>query len=87
MDFDIYTRMALLAAGLLLILLVNVDMTYIISKLIFWKKSSQASDKDFLTIINLWYQLKNMCDKNEYLEASEKLNEVFPLLNKAQNNE
>lgn len=87
MDFDIYTRMALLVAGLLLILLVNVDMTYVISKLIFWKKSPQTSDKDFLTIINLWYQLKNMCDKNEYLEASEKLNEVFPLLNKAQNNE
>jgi hypothetical protein len=88
MEFDIYTRIGLLVAGLLLILFVNVDFTYLVSKLVFWKKSPVVnSDKDFMIIVNLWHQLKSMCDKNNYVEASNKLNEVFPLLNKDGNNE
>jgi hypothetical protein len=88
MELEIYTRMGLLLAGLLLILFVNVDFTYLVSKLVFWKKSPVLNnDKDFMTIVNLWYQLKSMCDKNNYVEASNKLNEVFPLLNKGHENE
>lgn len=86
MDTNTYTRMAFLLAGLLIVLFANLDLTYVLSKILFWKKPMN-SDKDFLTIINLWHQLRNMCDKNEYKEAVEKLNEVFPLLNKGKNDE
>jgi hypothetical protein len=35
-----------------------------------------------LEIVSLWYQLKNKCDEYHLTVASEKLDEVFPLLNK-----
>ena len=37
--------------------------------------------KDFLEIVGLWYQLKSRCDQFNLKIASEKLDEVFPLLN------
>jgi hypothetical protein len=32
-------------------------------------------------MINLWYKLKESCVKNNFDAASDKLDEVFPLLN------
>jgi hypothetical protein len=83
MELDTYTRIGLLVTGLLLLLAINLDWTYWISKLIFWKKNTivTTSEKDFLTMINLWYKLKEMCVNNGFTSASKKLDEVFPLLN------
>lgn len=84
MELDFYTRIGLVVAGLLVILAVNVDITYLLSRMLFWKNSPNStttSEKDFLTMVNLWYKLKDMCVKNDYTDASKKLDEVFPLLN------
>lgn len=85
MELDLYTRIGLVTAGLLVILFMNLDITYVLSKLLFWKKDNDVvvstSEKDFLTMVNLWYKLKDMCNKNNFDEASAKLDEVFPLLN------
>lgn len=83
MELDLYTRIGLALAGLLVIVAMNVDITYLLSKLLFWKNSTTVttSEKDFLTMVNLWYKLKDMCNKNNFYEASAKLDEVFPLLN------
>lgn len=84
MELDFYTRIGLVVAGLLVILAVNVDITYLLSRMLSWKNnpnSTTTSEKDFLTMVNLWYKLKDMCVKNDYTDASKKLDEVFPLLN------
>lgn len=83
MELDLYTRIGLALAGLLVIVAMNMDITYLLSKLLFWKNSTKitTSEKDFLTMVNLWYKLKDMCNKNNFDEASAKLDEVFPLLN------
>jgi hypothetical protein len=86
MELDMLTRIGLIIAGLLLILFVNVDFTYVLSKLIFWNKKS-STETDFLKMVNLWYQLKNMCENNKFDKASKKLDEVFPLLNNGDENE
>ena len=84
MEIDLSTRIGLGIAGLLVILLMNTDVTYLVSKLVFWKNSNTAtSEKEFLTMINLWYKLKASCEKNNFIEASDKLDEVFPLLNRS----
>lgn len=85
MEIDLSTRIGLGVAGLLVILLMNTDITYLVSKLVFWKNSNTTttSEKDFLTMINLWYKLKAACEKNNFIEASDKLDEVFPLLNRS----
>lgn len=83
MELDFYTRAILISVGLLVILAMNVDFTYLLSKLIFWKNNTviNTSEKEFLTMINLWYKLKEISIKNNFIEASKKLDEVFPLLN------
>lgn len=71
--------------GVLLLLSNYVDIPYLVSKLLFsnTNKNNDQNDKqqDFLEIIGLWYQLKERCDKFNLHIASEKLDEVFPLLN------
>jgi hypothetical protein len=88
MELDLYTRIGLVLAGLLLILFVNVDFTYLISKLVFRKKDEENfTEKDFLHMINLWYKLKHMCTVGGFSSANKKLDEVFPLLNNGDKNE
>jgi acid phosphatase class B len=83
-----YTRIGLVLAGVLVIVMMNVDITYLLSRILFWNnKSSTTSEKDFLTMINLWYKLKESCVKNNFDTASDKLDEVFPLLNNRSTNE
>jgi hypothetical protein len=71
--------------GVLLLLSNFVDASYILSKLFFRKKEvvvvTNDNQKDFLEIVGLWYQLKNRCDQFNLKVASEKLDDVFPLLN------
>ena len=40
------------------------------------------NEEGFLEIVSLWYQLKTKCDTYNLKVASDKLDEVFPLLNK-----
>lgn len=86
MELDLFTRIGLILAGLLMITLVNFDFTYLISKLFLGKKDT-FSEKDFLKMINLWYKLKNMCNYGGFADASKKLDEVFPLLNNGKKDE
>lgn len=71
--------------GVLLLLSNFVDASYILSKLFFRKKEivvvTNDNQKDFLEIVGLWYQLKSRCDQFNLKVASEKLDDVFPLLN------
>lgn len=60
-----------------------LDISYIISKVLsFGKENNSPSRTGFLEIISLWYQLKTKCDEHDLKIASDKLDEVFPLLNK-----
>jgi hypothetical protein len=61
-----------------------VDIQYLISRLFSRSKVKLVANKEegFLEIVSLWYQLKNKCDEHNLTVASEKLDEVFPLLNK-----
>lgn len=71
--------------GVLILLSNFIDFSYLVSKLFFSKPktvvSSSTKQQDFLEIISLWYQLKDRCDKFDLQIASQKLDEVFPLLN------
>lgn len=85
--FNNYIIYGLLSIGVLAILSNFLDPRWIIGKL-FSKKNkvskSTSSEKEeiFLHIISLWYQLKEQCDACNLTIASDKLDEVFPLLNK-----
>lgn len=87
MELDMITRIGLVLAGLLILVCLNTDFTYVLSKLIFWNKKNSNGEADFLKMVNLWYQLKHMCDVNKFDKASKKLDEVFPLLNNGDSNE
>jgi hypothetical protein len=66
-----------------------VDVQALISKLLFRtsKKMVIKKEEGFLEIVGLWYQLKNKCDEFNLNVASQKLDEVFPLLNGVLDNE
>lgn len=70
--------------GVLILLSNMIDFSYIVSKLFFNKnpkRNTTNKQQDFLEIVGLWYELKDRCDRFELKVASEKLDEVFPLLN------
>jgi hypothetical protein len=80
-DFLIY---GMLLVGCLVLVSNFIDFQGLIAKLIF-KPSLPTNNPDkettFLSIVGLWYQLKMKCDSMNLKVASEKLDEVFPLLN------
>ena len=60
--------------------------SYLLAKLSI--KSDGSSDEEiitntdsFLKTLELWYLLKKRCDESKLMLASEKMDEVFPLLN------
>lgn len=69
------------------LLLSSVDFSYILAKLTVKKKSVNVPNiplpngTEFIKTLELWYALKTSCDKNGLGAASEKMDEVFPLLN------
>lgn len=71
--------------GVLILLSNMIDFSYLISKVFFSKnkpaKKTSNKEEEFLHIVSLWYQLKEKCDAFELKTASDKLDEVFPLLN------
>lgn len=91
MDIDTLIRVAAVALAAVL-LISTVDFSYLFSKVksvIKWpfvKVSkvvvpTQPEKVTFLEIVDLWHQLKESCDEYGLKEASNKLDEVFPLLN------
>jgi len=81
----IYLVYGSIGLGVLILLSNMIDFSYLISKTFFGtnKTSKKISNKEeeFLHIVGLWYQLKEKCDAFELKTASDKLDEVFPLLN------
>jgi len=69
------------------LLLSSVDFSYLLAKLTVKKKSVNVPNiplpngTEFIKTLELWYALKTSCDKNGLGAASEKMDEVFPLLN------
>lgn len=86
MEAETLTRIGLVVTGILVLAFMNMDLSYLMSKLVF-RKSTVDEEKDFLTMVNLWYKLKMMCEKHNVEKASKKLDEVFPLLNNGETNE
>jgi hypothetical protein len=81
-----YIVYGLVVVGVLFILSNLVNAKYVISSLFKKTKvnttpSTSVDEENFLHIISLWYQLKERCDKCSLTVASDKLDEVFPLLN------
>jgi hypothetical protein len=80
-----YVVYGFIGIGCLFLLSNFIDVSYILSKLFFRKRDvvvvTNDKQKDFLEIVGLWYQLKSRCDQFNLKIASEKLDEVFPLLN------
>jgi|TARA_B100001094_G_scaffold332984_1_gene407688 hypothetical protein len=90
MDIDTVIRLA--AVGLAASLLLSaVDVSVVFSKVKgvfkwpFKKREVVVVEPDpevkFLHIVDLWHKLKISCDEQGLNEATEKLDEVFPLLN------
>jgi hypothetical protein len=77
-------KIALLTVAMFILASNFVDIQYLISRLFSRSKVKASANKEegFLEIVSLWYQLKNKCDEHNLTVASEKLDEVFPLLNK-----
>jgi len=70
------------------LLVTSVDFSYILAKLTVKKKPSVnvpniplPNGSEFIKTLELWYALKTACDSNGLSAASEKMDEVFPLLN------
>lgn len=76
-----------IGTGILILLSNFIDLPYLLSRLFFRTKGikvntqNEGTEKDFLQIVSLWYKLKEQCDKFHLKVASDKLDEVFPLLN------
>ena len=78
------TLYLLIGIGSLLLVSNFIDFQGLITKLIFGgTKRVVNKESTFLEIITLWYQLKTKCDAISLKAASDKLDEVFPLLNGA----
>lgn len=77
-----------LVLGVLILASNFIDVPYLVSKLFSKAKKVQVieethnKEEGFLEIVSLWYQLKTKCEEYNLEVASDKLDEVFPLLNK-----
>lgn len=68
----------------------SIDISYILAKLTVKKPTVPSvnvpdiplpNGSEFINTLQLWYSLKTACDSNKLTAASEKMDEVFPLLN------
>ena len=88
MDIDILLRFAAVALAAVL-LLSTVDFSFFFNKIVSlfkWPFSPRTKvevkeEVKFLEVIDLWYKLKYNCEQYGLKDATEKLDEVFPLLN------
>jgi|TARA_B100001113_G_scaffold349652_1_gene345385 hypothetical protein len=90
MDIETVLRIsAIVIAGC--ILLSTINLLPYFSAVFSWLKKPfvktvkpvvvTEDEVEFLEIVDLWYKLKDSCDKYGLKAATEKLGEVFPLLN------
>jgi hypothetical protein len=93
MSIDIVLRILAIVVGLLLVASCYwVDFNYLLAKMLLKKKPLAQKDTvvvvdngdQFLHIIDLWYKLRAQCVDAKLDSAIQKLDEVFPLLNKAE---
>jgi hypothetical protein len=76
-----------LVIGVLMLASNLIDVPYLVSRLFSKAKikvntvENEKKEEGFLEIVSLWYQLKTKCDRYDLKVASDKLDEVFPLLN------
>lgn len=86
---DNYISYLIIAGGAIFILLSFLSPQNIIKYFIKTKNTDDENkvtintiDKkdNFIEIVSLWYQLKKKCEQHNLASASEKLDEVFPLL-------
>jgi hypothetical protein len=64
------------------LLLSSVDFSYLLAKLSVKNGVvDKVDDNQFLKTLELWYLLKKQCNESKLAAASEKMDEVFPLLN------
>lgn len=64
------------------LLLSSVDFSYLLAKLSVKNGVVvKVDDNQFLKTLELWYLLKKQCNESKLTAASEKMDEVFPLLN------
>lgn len=92
MQIETILKIAALSIGALIILSNFVRVDSLLARILPKKKVKPLvevavdtkEDEKFLHIINLWYQLKDNCHSYGLQLAVEKLDEVFPLLNKTE---
>lgn len=90
MTLETILRILAILAGVILISTNFISIDYILAKFLPKKNkpvnpspdSTSEDDVKFLHIINLWYQLKDNCGAYGLHLAVDKIDEVFPLLNK-----
>ena len=92
MQIETMLKIAALSIGALILLSNFVRVDSLLARILPKKKVKPLvdvavdtkEDEKFLHIINLWYQLKDNCNSYGLQLAVEKLDEVFPLLNKTE---
>ena len=93
MSIEIVLRILAIVVGLLLVASCYwVDFNYLLAKMLLKKKPVVEKDvavvvdtgDQFLHIIDLWYKLRAECVDAKLDLAIQKLDEVFPLLNKTE---
>lgn len=87
LEFILKGVAVVVAVGLLL---GSIDFSYLLAKLTIKDENITPDgkvvvkireDSQFLRTLELWYLLKKQCDDAGLSNASEKMDEVFPLLN------
>jgi len=92
MNIEVVLRILAIVTGLLLVASFYwVDFNYLLAKMLLKKKpvveketESVDNGDQFLHIIDLWYKLRAQCVDAKLDSAIEKLDEVFPLLNRTE---
>jgi hypothetical protein len=86
MEPEFMLRVLAVMVGGAILLFTLIDFNWLLDKLL--QKDTpkvvpenKKDDKLFLHIVDLWYKLKESCESYGLNNASEKLDEVFPLLN------
>jgi hypothetical protein len=93
MNIELVLRILAIVVGLLLVASCYwVDFNYLLAKMLLKKKPVVETDVEvvvdtgdqFLHIIDLWYKLRAQCVDAKLDLATQKLDEVFPLLNQTE---
>lgn len=92
MEPETLLKIVAILIGLGILLINFVDFNWLVDKVLNNKPDKttpevpelELNDKLFLSIVDLWYKLKESCEAYGLKNAADKLDEVFPLLNDKQ---